>query len=79
MINLICTDKQLLRVCISNEIITLKKTKYLVKKSKRIILQNSVTSVVVELKQCSRIDKRGLELVNRIITQTTLLTQWNWE
>ena len=59
MINIMCRD-ELLKVLISNEKITLKKTKFLIGKGIRMIQQNRVKSVSIEYDEASILDKNEI-------------------
>jgi len=69
MINLVSEDTKL-RVFISkNERIKLNVAKQLIRKSKRMINQNSLSEVVIDMDNNPRIDKSALDFVNRVLCE----------
>ena len=60
-----CRD-ELLKVFISNELMSLKKTKCLIGKAMRMIRQNKVSTVVIEYDHSSILAKLSLEFFYRI-------------
>jgi hypothetical protein len=65
MINIMCRN-ELLKVFISNELMSLKKTKCLIGKGLRMIRQNKVNAVVIEYDHSSVLSKLSLEFFYRL-------------
>jgi len=67
MINLISEDTKLRVFTSKNERIKLNVAKQLIRKSKRMINQNSLSEVVID--NNPRIDKSALDFVNRVLCE----------
>jgi hypothetical protein len=71
MISLRCSRDNKLSVIISkSEKINLKKAKKTIRTGKRMIRQNQIKTVTVEIKNYSWIDKSALEFFNRILSRS---------
>ncbi len=67
MVNLVSGDNKLRVFITKNERIKLSVAKQLIRKSKRMIQQNSLAEVVIDLDNNPRIDKSALDFVNRVL------------
>ena len=73
MINIMCRD-ELLKVSISKEKITLKRSKTLIGKGVRMIQQNSVKSILIEYDQFSILDKNAMAFFNKILCNNSSIS-----